>query len=132
MQSGFYYTVNGNTLLGTRVADYVGGPAVLSNPGPNGWINPAAFAAAPQGRFGSAGSGDVEGPGMKIYNLSITRFFNLYRDGRVNLRVRADFQNAFNNVNYQSPATTVTSTGFGTISAAYPARAIQLGAKLTF
>jgi hypothetical protein len=132
LQSGFYYTVTGNTLLGTRVADYVGGPALLPNPGPNGWINPAAFAAAPQGRFGTAGAGDVEGPGLKIYNLSVTRFFSLYRDGRVNLRVRADFQNAFNNVNYQSPSTVVTTTGFGTISAAYPPRNIQLGAKLTF
>jgi hypothetical protein len=98
VQTGFYYTVTGSTALlsGSRVADYIGGPAVLPNPGPNGWINPAAFAAAPQGRFGLAGTGDVEGP------------------------------------NFQSPATTVTSSGFGTISSAYPPRNIQLGVKVTF
>jgi hypothetical protein len=132
LQSGFYYTVTGSTLIGTRVADYIGGPAVLPNPGPNGWFNPAAFTAAPQGRWGTAGAGDVEGPGMQIYNLSVTKFFAIRPEGKMNLRLRADFLNAFNNVNYQSPATTVTTSGFGTISAAYPPRNIQLGLKLTF
>ncbi len=132
LQSGFYYTVTGSTLIGNRVADYNGGSALLPNPGPNGWFNPAAFTAAPQGRFGTSGAGNVEGPGLQIYNLSITRFFKLRDEGKMNLRIRADFNNAFNNVNYQSPATIVTSTGFGTISGAYPPRSIQLGTKLTF
>jgi hypothetical protein len=132
VQSGFYYSVTGSTLIGTRVADYNGGPVLLPNPGANGWINPAAFAAAPQGRWGTAGPGDVEGPGMQIYNFSMTRFFNLKSDGRINLRVRGDFFNAFNCVNFQSPSLTVTTSGFGTISSAYPPRNIQLGMKLTF
>jgi hypothetical protein len=132
LQSGFYYSVTGSTLIGTRIADYIGGPAVLSNPGPNGWFNPAAFAAAPQGRWGTAGAGDVEGPGMQIYNLSVTKFFPIRAEGKMNLRFRADFMNAFNNVNYQSPATTITTSGFGTISSAYPPRNIQLGLKLSF
>jgi hypothetical protein len=102
LQSGFYYSITGSTLIGTRMADYVGGPGVLPDPGPNGWFNPAAFAAAPQGRWGTAGAGDVEGPGMQIYNISLTRFFNL-RGDRMKLRFRADFMNAFNNVNFQSP-----------------------------
>jgi hypothetical protein len=132
LQSGFYYTITGSTLLGTRAADYIGSPGVLADPGPNGWFNPAAFVAAPQGRFGTSGSGNVEGPGMQIYNLSLTRFFNFRQDGKINLRVRADLHNAFNNVNFQAPATTITSSGFGTISSAYPPRNIQLGLKFTF
>ena len=132
LQSGFYYTITGSTLIGTRVADYSGGSALLPNPGPNGWINPAAFTAAPQSRFGSSGAGNVEGPGLQVYNLSAAKFFNLRPEGTVNLRLRADFQNALNHVNYQAPATTVTSIGFGTISGAYPPRNIQLGLKLTF
>ncbi len=132
LQSGFYYTVTGSTLLGTRVADYLGGPTKLADAGPNGWFNPAAFAAAPQGRFGTSGAGNIEGPGMQIYNLSISRFFNLRQDGKMNIRIRADFLNAFNNVNFQAPATTITSSGFGTISSAYPPRNVQLGAKFTF
>jgi len=132
VQSGFYYTVTGSTLIGTRVADYNGGPAILPSPGPNGWFNPAVFSAAPQARFGTAGTGDIEGPGMQIYNLSLSKFFNFGRDERFKLRFRADFLNAFNCVNFQSPSSTITSSGFGTISQAYPPRNIQLGMKFTF
>jgi len=112
------------------VADYIGGPAVLPNPGPNGWFNPAAFAVAPQNRWGTAGAGDVEGPGMQIYNLSLTKFFKLTE--RINLRIRGDFINAFNCVNFQGPDTNISSSSFGTISSAYPPRNIQLGLKLQF
>ncbi len=132
LQSGFYYTITGSTLIGTRSANYIGGPGLLPNPGANGWFNPAAFTAAAQGAFGTSGFGNVEGPGMQIYNLSVSKSFNLARDGRVNLRVGADFLNAFNNVNFESPASTITSSGFGTISSAYPPRNIQLRLKLAF
>jgi hypothetical protein len=132
LQSGFYYSITGSTSIGTRLANYVGGPGVLPNAGANGWFNPAAFTAAPTAAWGTSGPGNVEGPGMQIYNLSVTKFFNLRGDGRVNLRVRADFLNAFNNVNFESPSLTVTSSGFGTISSAYPPRNIQLGLKLAF
>ena len=102
------------------MADYVGGPVLLSNPGPNGWFNPAAFAAAPQGRWGTTGAGNAQGPGMQIYNLSLQKIFSVRE--RMNLRFRADFINAFNHTNFQMPATTITSSNFGTISSAYPAR----------
>ncbi len=140
LQTGFYYTVMGTSpILGSRVADYNGGPAVLPNAGANGWINPAAFAPAPQGRWGTAGYGDVEGPGMQIYNLSIAKFFTLAQRGEhnVTLRFRAEFLNAFNNVNFGAPslslgsATSLTA-GFGQITSAYPPRNIQLGLKLAF
>ena len=132
-QTGFYFTVVGSTaVLGNRVADYIGGPAVLANPGVNGWINPAAFANAPQGRWGSSGAGNVEGPGMQIYNLSLTKFFYFGSERKINVRLRGDFLNAMNNVNLQAPSLSITTTGFGTISGAYPPRNIQLGMKLTF
>jgi hypothetical protein len=131
VQSGQYFTVTGTSpIVSGRVADYLGGPAILPNPGPNGWFNPAAFAAAPQNRWGTSGAGNVEGPGMQIYNLSLTKFFNLTEN--MKLRVRGDFINAFNCVNFQGPDTNVSSTAFGTISSAYPPRNIQLGLKLQF
>lgn len=133
MQSGPYLTVTANTtILGNRVADYIGGPVLLSNPGPNGWINPAAFAAAPQARWGTSGVGNVQGPGLQMYNLSLTKFFYLRGEGKMNVRVRADFINAFNKTNFQQPSSNLSSSGFGTISGAYPPRNIQLGAKFTF
>jgi hypothetical protein len=133
LQSGFYQTVSGSTaILGTRLADYAGGPTVLPNPGPNGWYNPAAFAAAPTGRWGTSASGNIEGPGLSTYNISAMKYFSLHADGRVNLRLQADFVNAFNHTNFQQPSTTITSSGFGTITAAYPSRDIQFGLKLAF
>ena len=69
---------------------------------------------------------------MQIYNLSVTKFFDLKREGKMQLRVRADFYNAFNCVNFQQPSTNISSSGFGTISSAYPPRNIQLGMKLQF
>ena len=131
LQSGPFYTITGSTsILGTRVANYIGGAGVLPNPGPNGWFNPAAFAAAAQGAWGTAGVGDVQGPGMQIYNLSVSKLFPI-RESK-SLRFRTDFFNAFNCVNFQGPAVTVTSSGFGTISAAYPARNIQMALKFEF
>ena len=43
-----------------------------------------------------------------------------------------DFVNAFNHTNFQAPAATITSSSFGTITSAYPARNIQLGMKFAF
>jgi hypothetical protein len=132
LQTGPYLTVNANTpILGGRVADYVGGPVLLPNPGPNGWIDSAAFAGAPQGRWGTSGAGNVQGSGLQMYNLSLTKFFYFGGEG-MSLRVRADFINAFNITNFQQPSTNLSSSSFGTISGAYPPRNVQLGAKFTF
>jgi len=38
----------------------------------------------------------------------------------MNLRVRADFINAFNCVNFQGPDANGSASAFGTISSAYP------------
>jgi hypothetical protein len=132
-QTGFPLSITGNSaILGGRLADYVGGSALLANPGPNGWINPAAFAVAPQGRWGTSGAGNVRGPGLQQYNLSLTKFFVVSEARNMNLRFRADFINAFNNVNFQAPSTNISNSGFGTITSAYPPRNIQLGVKLQF
>ena len=131
LQTGFPYTITGNTaILGARVADYIGGSGVLPNPGPNGWFNRAAFVPAGQATWGTAGPGDVRGPGMQIYNLSVTKFFNATE--RIKVRFRADFINAFNSVNFQAPQTNVSNSNFGTILGAYPPRNIQVGMKFEF
>jgi hypothetical protein len=117
-------------ILGTRPANYIGGPGVLPNPGANGWFNPAAFTAAAQGSYGTSGAGNVQGPGMQIYNLSLSKFFPMRETKSV--RFEADFFNLFNCANCQAPATTITSSGFGTIMAAYPPRNVQLSLKFQF
>jgi hypothetical protein len=132
LQTGFYYTVTANTnILGARVADYLGGPTRLPNAGPNGWFNPAAFAPAPQDRWGTSGAGNIQGPGVQQYNLSATKFFNIGE--RVKIRLRGDFINAFNHVNFNGfTSLSLSNSNFGTIQSAFPARNIQLGLKLQF
>jgi len=131
VQSGFPDNITASTpILGTREADYIGGPGVLPNPGPDGWYNPAAFAAAPQARFGNSGAGNVRAPGLQQYDLSVARFFNFTE--RTRLQFRADFINAFNIVNFQGPSTNFSNSDFGTISSAYPPRNIQLSMKVEF
>ncbi len=131
LQSGFADNVTANTpILGGREADYIGGPTLFPNPNPDGWFNPAAFASAPQGRFGNSGNGNVRQPGLQQYDLSLARFFNFTE--RINLQFRADFINAFNHPNFEAASTNLSSSAFGTVSSAYPPRNIQLSMKLQF
>jgi hypothetical protein len=142
-QSGAPFTPTGNTAIGTRRADYLGGPVLLSNHGPDGWINPAAFAPAPLGRRGNAPVGIVHGPSLQTWDFSMRKQFRLTE--RFNLRFQADMFNAFNRANFRAPdvafgSCTVTATSqcapsngaFGKIGTAGPARNIQFGLKLNF
>src|SRR5262249_38410617 len=106
--SGQYLTVTGNTSIGTRRADYLGGSVLLPNPGPDGWINPAAFAPAPDGRRGNSGVGIVQGPSLKLWDFSMRKQFRLTE--RFRLRFQADMFNAFNRANFKNP-----DVGFGTL-----------------
>ena len=142
-QSGAYFTPTASTAIGTRRADYIGGPVLLSNPGPDGWVNPAAFGPAPLGRRGNAPVGIVQGPSLQTWDFSMRKQFRLTE--RFNLRFQADMFNAFNRANFRSPdvgfgscVTTTTSAcgpsngAFGKISTTGPARNIQFGLKLNF
>ena len=60
----------------------------------NNWVNRAAFANAPDNRFGNAPVGNVEAPGLQTYNLSVSKNFQFHE--RFRMRYQADFFNAFN------------------------------------
>jgi len=129
-QAGAPFTITANTAIGTRRADYLGGPVLLSDPGPNGWINPAAFGPAPDTRRGNSGVGNVIGPNLQTWDFSMRKQFNISE--RFNIRFQADMFNAFNRANFRGPSTVRTTAGFGTITTAGPPRNIQFGLKLNF
>jgi len=146
-QSGAYFTVSANTAIGTRRADYIGGPVLLSNKSNNGWINPLAFAPAPLGRRGTGGVGMVQGPNLQTWDFSARKQVAISE--RFRLRLQVDLFNAFNRANFRSPDTgfanlSVDAAGnrignggssngnFGKITTAGPARNVQLGLKLNF
>jgi len=103
---------------------------LVSSGNVNNWINKSAFAAAPTGRWGTSGVGIVEAPGLQSYDLSLAK--NIPIRERFNLRFQSDFFNAFNIANFTSLNVTQSSSAFGTISSAFPARNIQLALKLEF
>lgn len=112
----------------TQRADAVPGQAIqVDNPNNFRWFNPAAFRAAAS-PFGTAGRGTIYGPGMNNWDFTLGKAFQLTE--RTRIQFRTEFFNAFNQVNYDTPGTTVTSgSTFGVITSALPGRSIQLGLK---
>ncbi len=147
-QTGFPFSVlmsgdqNGDGLGGDR-PDLIGKPKI--NPGnPNCYIvdprnaacggGTAVFALVPAGdlRYGSAGRNILSGPGFKSWDISLSK--NTRLSERFNLQFRAEFFNAFNNVNFGQPNRNfnLTAPQFGTITTASRPREIQFGLKLEF
>jgi Carboxypeptidase regulatory-like domain len=134
LQSGAYFTVTatGNSVLGNRRADYVGGDVLIPDGERNArnWINRAAFAAPPDTRRGSSGPGIVLGPGSQVWDFSVRRQIQLTEKFR--LQLQADIFNAFNRTNFKNMDTNLNNGGFGQLNEAGPGRNIQLGIKLNF
>jgi hypothetical protein len=133
VQTGAYLTpsATGNSALGNRRADYMGG--TVNQPGADRlveWFNKAAFAPAPDDRRGTTGLGVIVGPGRYLWDLSVRKRISVGE--KVRLQFQADFFNAFNRLNLNDPNTNFSSGSYGTITGAAPGRNIQLGAKVTF
>src|SRR5262249_11027774 len=99
------------------------------------YLNPAAFAFAPNHVFGNAGRflPENRGPGRQNWDVAIDKSFPLRE--RIHLDVRAEAFNLLNHPNFLGPYTTATVFGqpaFGTITQSESARAMQLALKLNF
>lgn len=129
-QSGQYLTVTGNSSIGARRGDYVGGDIRLDDRSQDRWFNTAAFANAPDNRRGTATVGQIEGPHFFSTDLSLRKRWPLAR--RMRLGVQADIFNLFDRVNLGNPVTNAAAVGFGQISTAGPARQVQIGLRLEF
>lgn len=132
VQSGQFFTVTGNSSIGNRRADYVGGEVLIPNGerSPTGWVNRAAFANPPDTRRGTAGAGTILGPGSQTWDFSARKRFAITE--RFRLQLQADIFNTFNRTNFRTVDTNLANAGFGRLTAAGPARNIQFGLKLTF
>jgi hypothetical protein len=97
----------------------------------NEWFNTAAFAAPAPYTFGNVGRNTVEGPGMQIADVALTREFHLRESLR--MQIRAEMFNALNHTNYGTPNRFVNEPQFGTITMAmHPGREAQFSARMTF
>lgn len=110
---------------------------------PNTWFDPTAFAPPADGTFGNSGRAPFRQPGFHKWDLAFSK--NFYPTDRIRLQFRADFINAFNQVNWASDANTnsldntcnssvstcqVATDRFGQLITVRAPREVQLGLKL--
>ena len=124
-------------------------PNLVGNPNGakniNSWFNESAFQhqgsladAIARGNlasvFGNSQPGVVDGPGLWILNLSISKDVPIGE--RVNLRLRGEFFNALNHTNFRNPSVNIfPADAPGTtnvIRSALDPRIVQLALKLSF
>ena len=112
------------------------GPVVLG--GANRYFEPSAFVQPLPGTYGNAGRNTLTGPGMVETDISLARSFSFGE--RRELQLRADFFNALNHTNLNTPnpvvftaATGAPSPTAGVItSTSTSSRQIQLALKLSW
>jgi len=113
----------------------VSGDPTISNPGPGAWFNTSVFKQLPAytRRTNPWYYSNIRGP--QFFNID----GSLYKDfpivERVKLQLHLDAFNALNNMNYNNPNMSVTSSQFGKSTDIYPqdfGRRLQLGARIEF
>jgi hypothetical protein len=134
--SGFPLTIGagedtanvGNCCRPDRVA---GTDTALDNPTVQRWFNTAAFSRAAAGTFGTAGRGEVIGPGIFNWDFSTSKDFHVTQSNYVQFRFEAF--NFLNRPNWGDPNTTFSNVAFGTInSTRTEMRRLQFGLKFVF
>ena len=98
----------------------------------NGWLNPAAFSAAPEFTFGNISRFiDVRGPGLFNWDLSLFKSFAIKE--RLKAQFRAEALNATNTVYFGNPTTSINSSTFGVITSQINnPRLLQLGVRFSY
>lgn len=146
-QTGRPFTITANALTtGSRRADIIPGvPLYLKDD--RQWLNPAAFARAPDARRGTSGVGSIYGPSFLVWDFSARKKIRF--NETMNLNLQLDLFNAFNRANFSTMGTNAgnfliqTGAGadgstaridgaFGVLNASGPGRSMQLGAKFVF
>jgi outer membrane receptor protein involved in Fe transport len=141
--TGTKFTSTANRPLVTIRPDQLRDPN-LDDPSIARWYDITAYGAPPTGRFGSAGRGSIEGPGLNVWHVGVHKRFRLSdRAGASALRVSLTATNVFNQAQYAAPNMNVTPTNAaagqisaigGTSGSIQQAgmRTMQLGVRVEF
>jgi hypothetical protein len=139
-RSGFPFSVtsgsdNAFSGVGSDRADYIGGPAGLDPSRSHGqliarYFDTTRFVANANGTFGNSGRNILRAPGFFDTDLGLIK--NTKVTERATAQFRAEFFNLFNNVNFNGPSTSLSSSSFGKITSANDPRILQLALKFTF
>jgi outer membrane receptor protein involved in Fe transport len=137
-QTGLPVTLTQSSSTPGQRAEYIGGPAILSNYRETlQYLNPAAFQRIPVSsasgapiRPGNAGPGIVRAPGLWNVDFSLAKNFAIRENMR--LQIRTDLFNALNHTNLSGLRTSINDVFFGQLLSTTGARIVQLNARLTF
>jgi hypothetical protein len=117
--------------------DYLGGPVQITKKRNHAeqaaqWFNTAAFAPNAIGTFGTASKGQVRDPAYFDTDLALQKN-TVIREG-MNLQLRAETFNTWNNVNFKWVDYYVSAGpgAFGQVTGALDPREMQLSARITF
>ncbi|HZO99643.1 MAG TPA: carboxypeptidase-like regulatory domain-containing protein [Terriglobia bacterium] len=125
---------NLNAYNGGQRPNCVGDPTLASHPSlPNHnilWFNTAAFAQPDAYTFGNCARtlGNIRAAGRNNWDLNISKEW-MWQE-KMRIQFRGEMFNAFNHTYLFAPDQSLTSATFGQVSAAGPARVVQLGLKV--
>jgi hypothetical protein len=103
----------------------------LPNKGPNGWLNPAAFAVPPDYTFGSLGRNSLRTDWTRNLDLSLFRHFPI--GDKATIEFRAEAFNLTNTPIFGQPNSVLNAPNFGTInSISNSPRQVQFSLKALF
>jgi hypothetical protein len=98
------------------------------------WFDSTAFAVPKPGHFGNASSFVLEGPGLHVHSLTVSKNFKARE--RVNVTFMTAIQNLFNHPTFSNPSANISSPGtVGIITSTRSylgARTIELRLRLRF
>lgn len=97
----------------------------------NGYLNAAAFALPTTYPWGNLSRNVLRSTPYYDTDLGVHKQFPLFSD-RYHLDFRAEAFNLLNKVNLQAPNSNFSSTTFGQVTTAFPARQLQLAGKFIF
>ncbi len=123
------FSVGGNVTYRPNIV----GTVELENWTPQAYFDRTAV-AIPTDRstpFGNSPRNGFRGPGFWQADLGVHKQFTLWSESS-KLEIRAEAFNLFNKTNFGAPNGNISSSAFGTITSAFPAREIQFAAKLYF
>jgi hypothetical protein len=128
-----YRTINSN-IAGAETGNYYFGPNSFSNTRAVA-LNQAATNVNPatllnQFTYGTFGRNALRGPGAFNTNLSLSKIFRVRE--KVDVEMRADAFNLFNNVEFSNPDTNIGDPSFGQVSNTADPRIIQVALHVKF
>jgi hypothetical protein len=94
------------------------------------WFDTTAFAAPAPFTFGNSPRSGLRGDGIRTVDTTLQKEFPITE--RFKLEFRGEFYNLFNRANFELPGHVLGAANFGTVLSARPARAMQLGLRLSF